>query len=136
MGCDYTHLNHNSLMSLKQMATKGVMIKGFIVKSCLLLSIMSTQTLWWGCQIVYIYAKYMHVFGASSWFTTCLCFHTTTLGDSLEIYENVTNTLITLLGVFLWKFIWNSGNIKNKTIGNPLWDGWIGPNRWSWNFQI
>jgi hypothetical protein len=45
MGCDYTHLNHNSLMSLKQMATKGVMIKGFIVKSCLLLSIMSTQTL-------------------------------------------------------------------------------------------
>jgi hypothetical protein len=28
MECDYTHLNHNSLVSQKKVVTKGVIIKG------------------------------------------------------------------------------------------------------------
>jgi hypothetical protein len=31
MQCDYTHLNHNSLVSLKKVITKGVVIKGVTV---------------------------------------------------------------------------------------------------------
>jgi hypothetical protein len=29
MKCDYTHLNHNLLVSQKEVITKGVIIKGF-----------------------------------------------------------------------------------------------------------
>jgi hypothetical protein len=31
MECDYTHLNHDSLVSQNKVVTKGMIIKGFIV---------------------------------------------------------------------------------------------------------
>jgi hypothetical protein len=31
MECDYTHLNHNSLMSHKKMVNKGVIINGVLL---------------------------------------------------------------------------------------------------------
>jgi hypothetical protein len=64
MECDYTYLNHNSLMSQKKVITKGVIIKG--VYCTMIFKGMTLGDLA-HCTIVFVHCRCIHLI---DWFET------------------------------------------------------------------